>query len=65
MHKLSEKLTIADLARWDDTSTESQTGDLTVMVSAVIPVPEGLRTTGTPLGFLRVWDGTGPGATDP
>ena len=61
----SEKLTIAKLARQDDNrDTEEQFGDLTVMVSAILPVPEALKTTTTPMGYLRVWDGTGAPESD-
>lgn len=67
IHKASEKLTISDLARQDQTNDtgDSKTGDLTVMVSAILPVPEALKTTLVPLGYLRVWDGTGPPVSDP
>lgn len=40
-------------------------GDLTVMVAAIIPVPENCVSSITPRGFLRVWDGTGPPISDP
>jgi len=65
IHKASEKLTISNLVRQDETSSaKAKTGDLTVMVSAILPVPEGLKTTSVPLGYLRVWDGTGQPESD-
>lgn len=65
MHKASEKLTISDLARQDQsTVTEDTFGDLTLIVSAILPVPQALRVTASPLGWLRVWDGTGPPESD-
>ena len=39
-------------------------GDFTVMVSAIIPVPESQRNSIKAFGFLRVWDGTGPSKSD-
>jgi hypothetical protein len=61
----STKMKLSDLSRQDQLeSTEETYGDLTVMVSAILPVPEGLKTASTPIGFLRVWDGTGTPTSD-
>ncbi len=66
IHKQSAKLTLSDLAPPEQPQgTQEKTGDLTVMVSAIIFVPETLRSTSTPLCFLRVWDGTGSASSDP
>lgn len=66
IHEPSAKLTLADLAPPEQPHVrEEKTGDLTVMVSAIIIIPEVLRSTATPLCFLRVWDGTGAAASDP
>lgn len=46
----------------DDRITDK---DLTVMVSAKYPFPREARSGTAPCGFLRVWDGTGTGASDP
>lgn len=40
-------------------------GDLTVIVTAVIPYPPEVASSSTPKGFLRVWDGTGLPESDP
>ena len=64
--KLSTKLKLSNLSRQEQCeSTEETHGDLTVMISAILPVPEALKTASTPLGFLRVWDGTGTPTSDP
>jgi hypothetical protein len=64
--KPSTKMKLSDLSRQDQReATEENHGDLTVMVSAILPVPDGLKTASTPLGFLRVWDGTGTPTSDP
>ena len=66
VYQASSKLTLADLARQEQTNvTEEKTGDLTVMISAILPVPAALKNTTTPLGYLRVWDGTGAPISDP
>ena len=39
--------------------------DLTVMITGKIPYPPEARTGITPYGYVRVWDGTGPGTLDP
>jgi hypothetical protein len=63
--KPSTKMKLSDLSRQDQReSTEDTHGDLTVMVSAILSVPDGLKTATTPLGFLRVWDGTGTPTSD-
>jgi Telomeric single stranded DNA binding POT1/CDC13 len=45
-------------------SSDSTQGDLTVMISAIIPLPEENKSGVTPWGFLRVWDGSGPSISD-
>jgi len=40
-------------------------GDLTAMVTAIIPVPNDKKSPSTPHGYLRLWDGTGPSLSDP
>lgn len=63
--KPSTKIKLSDLSRQDQREpTEETTGDLTVMVSAILHVPDGLKTASTPSGFLRVWDGTGTPTSD-
>lgn len=46
----------------DNPSTVS--GDLTCLVTAVIPYPRDSLSDRTPFGFIRVWDGTGPSKSD-
>jgi hypothetical protein len=45
-------------------SSDSTQGDLTVMISAIIPLPEENKSGVTPRGFLRVWDGSGLSISD-
>lgn len=40
-------------------------GDLTAVVTAILPVPEQFRRRDTPRGYVRLWDGTGPSRSDP
>ncbi|GMH61190.1 hypothetical protein TrST_g12760 [Triparma strigata] len=40
-------------------------GDLTCLVTAVIPNPTDQADRNAPFGFLRVWDGTGNSVSDP
>lgn len=47
------------------TQSEIAGGDITVMVSAILPIPEHELTAVSPRGFLRVWDGTGTPDSDP
>jgi hypothetical protein len=63
--KASTKVKLSNLSRQDQRESKETHGDLTVMVSAILPVPEALKTASTPLGFLRVWDGTGTPTSDP
>lgn len=65
IHKASETLTVSDLGRQEQAAAENKTGDLTVMVTAILATPKALKTTQIPLGYLRVWDGTGPPESDP
>lgn len=48
----------------DDDGTSVTIGDFTVMISAIIPMAESQKNEMTPVGFLRVWDGTGPSKSD-
>eukprot|EP00986_Skeletonema_menzelii_P006250 scaffold2358_cov222-Skeletonema_menzelii.AAC.4 len=43
----------------------SVSGDITAVVTSILPTPEHLRRSDTPRGFLRLWDGTGPSRSDP
>lgn len=63
--KASTKVKLSNLSRQEQRESTETHGDLTVMVSAILPVPEALKTASTPLGFLRVWDGTGTPTSDP
>jgi hypothetical protein len=47
-----------------DNSASNTMGDFTVMVSGIIPMPESQKSLISPVGFLRVWDGTGPSKSD-
>lgn len=48
----------------NEASSKSSDKDYTVMISSMIPFPGDQRTGATPMGFLRVWDGTGPSTAD-
>ena len=39
-------------------------GDITAIVTSILPTPKHLRENDTPRGFLRLWDGTGPSRSD-
>jgi hypothetical protein len=73
--KLSHRFKLSDMKLQGDPHVEQQPpygetnaarGDLTVMVAAIFPAPpnEGKRGV-LPLGFIRVWDGTGVPTSDP
>jgi Telomeric single stranded DNA binding POT1/CDC13 len=40
-------------------------GDVTLLVCAILEMAPEKRSSATPRGFLRVWDGTGPPKSDP
>lgn len=66
--KLAHSFKLCDMKLQGTTSSVTGTeveGDLCVMVTAVIPIPDELRQPTNPSGFLRVWDGTGPPISDP
>lgn len=63
--KPQHRFTIANLAVEGAIDGRVFDRDLTVMVSAIFPNPEETRSSHTPCGFLRVWDGTGDGPNDP
>lgn len=59
VHDLSLASQPAQQPRPDDISC----GDITVMISAILPAT--VRQITGPLGYLRVWDGTGAPVSDP
>ena len=67
--KRSLSFKLSDMQRQDhshiELSDDNIQGDLTLLVTAIIPVPSERRNRLTPRGFLRVWDGTGLPASDP
>lgn len=68
--KQSEQRTLEQMRHQHDQGTDgvdseqNLNGDLTVMVTAIIPMPEEDRTHCTPMGWLRIWDGTGISDSD-
>lgn len=59
---------LCDVMHQDSNVMTTETGlngDITVMVSAVLPIPDHQLTGVSPRGFLRVWDGTGTPDSDP
>ncbi len=66
--KLAHSFKLSDMKLQGTQSSAAEgevEGDLCVMVTAIIPMPEELRQPTNPSGFLRVWDGTGPPISDP
>ena len=59
------KLSIAGLDQPDENREVSISGDLTAIVTAIIPYPEHLRRRDTPRGYIRLWDGSGRPVSDP
>jgi hypothetical protein len=60
------RIGIEDVISNSNTNAEEENyGDLTVMVTNIIPFPRSRESTSSPKGFLRVWDGTGPPQCDP
>ena len=50
---------------WFGQQRQDSRGDLTCMVTAILPVQHTEATDGiSPRGFLRLWDGTGPPTSD-
>lgn len=67
--KIVHRFKLSDMRLQGNTHVEAYgeanaRGDLTVMVAAVIPLPDEDTSGGTPRGFLRVWDGTGVPKSD-
>lgn len=68
--KGTEKRQLAQMRQQTDDGTAGDpmdsalVGDFTVMITAILPMPEDLRSGITPMGFLRVWDGTGLSHSD-
>lgn len=67
--KMTQSFKLCDMRRQDSQQLETYSddntrGDLTVMVTGIIPVPPELKTGVSPRGFLRIWDGTGVPASD-
>jgi hypothetical protein len=68
--KQSDQRTLEQIGLEDDRGMEvdngasNTMGDFTVMVSDIIPMPESQKSLISPVGFLRVWDGTGPSKSD-
>jgi len=67
--KLSQSFQICDMTTQDVHEVlafpDDLTGDMTVMIAAIIPFPTRQMTDHTPHGYLRLWDGTGRPASDP
>jgi hypothetical protein len=66
----AHRFTLADMKcqGGDSSPTEGESidrRDLTAMVAAIIPIPIERRTGATPMGYLRLWDGTGVSTSDP
>lgn len=59
------KISISGLDQPIDNVEMSVTGDLTVVVTAILPCPNHLRRRDTPRGYIRLWDGSGPPRSDP
>jgi Telomeric single stranded DNA binding POT1/CDC13 len=67
--KIAHRFRLSDMRMPDSTQVElygdeSTRGDLTVMVTSVLPIPSEQLSGVTPRGFLRVWDGTGVPKSD-
>lgn len=70
--KREHSFKLSDMGPQDSTTTGMHAeslhhGDLTAMVTAVLPVdqkPDAQHLKIAPSGFLRVWDGTGPPTSD-
>ena len=58
-------LAISQVSDHVDNFEVSVSGDITAVVTSILPTPEHLRRSDTPRGFLRLWDGTGPSRSDP
>jgi len=58
-------IAISQVSDHVDNFEVSVSGDVTAVVTSILPTPEHLRRSDTPRGFLRLWDGTGPSRSDP
>ena len=58
-------IAISQVSDHVDNFEVSVSGDITAVVTSILPTPEHLRRSDTPRGFLRLWDGTGPSRSDP
>lgn len=58
-------IAISQVSDHVDNFEVSVSGDITAVVTSILPTPEHLRRRDTPRGFLRLWDGTGPSRSDP
>ncbi|KAL7432027.1 hypothetical protein ACHAXM_002879 [Skeletonema potamos] len=58
-------IAISQVSDQVDNFEVSVSGDITAIVTSILPIPEHLRRRDTPRGFLRLWDGTGPSRSDP
>lgn len=68
MHAI-HRFTLADMRCQESGSSaggveSTDRGDLTAMVAAIIPVPTEMRTAASPMGYIRLWDGTGVSTSD-
>ena len=59
------KISIAGLDEPDENREVSVSGDLTAVVTTILPYPEHLRRRDTPRGYIRLWDGSGRPVSDP
>jgi len=63
--KLSIDSISEDVSAPSGTDHDTKFGDITCMVTAMIPTPADQISDISPRGFLRIWDGTGPPKSDP
>jgi hypothetical protein len=61
----SIKISIAGLDHPAENVEVAVAGDLTAVVTSIIPFPDHLRRRDTARGYIRLWDGTGPPRSDP
>jgi hypothetical protein len=59
------KISIAGLDRAVENVEVTVSGDLTAVVTAILPLPDHLRRRDTARGYIRLWDGSGPPRCDP
>jgi len=67
MHQADHKCTLRCMSRLTEGDADQITGDLdlTVMVTAILPLRDVEVTSISACGLLRVWDGTGDATSDP